>query len=156
MRRKRPKGFYKAVAKAIFEGAPFDTKKNNDGGWATVQELICLYMLSELSDADRHKFWASYLTKVKSCFWPAVHYINDNPDDLPEYAGIHVYIWHPEKKRNNEFVSIKVGYRKAKDRNTERLIRKIEQITRVAISEIGQTQPERLKEGKNRTMGLFE
>ena len=155
-RKKRQKGFYKSVARAIYEGSPFDTKKNNDGGWAKVQELVCLYMLRELNDADRHKMWASYMQKVESCFWPAIHYINDNPDDLPEYRDIHVYIWHPEKKRNNEFMSLKKSYRKALERNTERLIRKMEQITRIVINEIGKTQPDRLGEGKDRTMKLFE
>lgn len=155
-KRKRKKGFYKVVANAIFEGAPFDTKKNNNGGWTKVQELVCLYMLRELSDADRHKLWANYLKKVESCFWPAIHYINDNTDNLPEYSDIHVLIWHPATKRNNEFLSLKKGYRKALERNTERLIVRIEKAARSAINEIRKTQPERLNEGKNRTMGLFE
>ena len=121
-----------------------------------MQELICLYMLRELSDADRHKMWTEYLHKVKSAFWDAVKYINENPDDIPEYRGIHVHIYKPEKKRNIQYVSIRKSYRKALDRNTERLIRKMEIVAKAAVNEIKKTQFPRLEEGKNRVMGLFE
>lgn len=144
-KKKRKKGFYKIVAKAIVEGSPFDVSKNGEG-WKKVQELVTLYMLRDLSEASKYGIWNDYLTRVDGVFNKAISYINENPDNLPQYRNIHVHVHRPENKRNNEFLSIRIGYRKARERNTDRLIRRIGTVVRPAIREIRKTQPERITE----------
>jgi len=153
-KRKRKKGFYRILADLIVEGAPFDVSKNG-GGYTTVQELINLYRLRELSDANRMKMWNESLEAIKGVFWVAIHYINDNPDNLPEFRNVHSLIYKPVNKRNIEFLSISFGYRQAKKRNTDRLIRRIETVVRPAIKEIRKIQPERLKESREKTTKLL-
>lgn len=147
--KQRKKGFYRILAKLIVEGAPFDISKN-DGGYKMVQELINLHRLRELSDANRHKIWNQSLDEIKKRFDDAITYINDNPDDVPEFRNLHVYKSKPLDKRNIQFLSVKVGYRKSKERNTDRLMQRIETVAKPALKEIGKTQPDRLEELRRR------
>lgn len=153
-KRKGQKGFYQIVAKDIFEGSPFDLSKNTEG-CKTLEEAITCYRLRELSEVDKHKCWNEELKRVKGVFWCAIKYINKNPDDLPEYRNIHIHIHKPEGKRNNEFMAIKISYRKARERNTNRLIRRVKTVARPAIKEIQKTQPERMNELENITEKLL-
>lgn len=144
-KRKKRKGFYQILAEDIVAGSPFDLSGNLDG-CTTIQETITCYRLRELSEVDKHKCWSEELKEIKACFWPAIHYINDNPDDVPEFRNIHISIHRPTGKRNNEFLSINKDYREARSRNTDRLFQRIKTVTRPAIKEIKQTQPERISE----------
>jgi hypothetical protein len=137
-KKKKQKGFYVTVAESMMEGAPFDVSRNG-GGWKKVQELLCLYMLRELSDADRHRIWNEYLARVEGVFWCAIKHINDNID------GKHVHLYKPDGKRNIEFLSIKTGYRKAKERNVDRVMGRAANVTKNAVREIQQTMPEKLE-----------
>ena len=150
--KKRKKGFYKIVAEAIVSGAPFDVS-DNGGGWTKVQELITLYMLRDLNEADKFRVWSGYLARVQGIFDIAVKYINDDPEGL--FEGKHVYKSIPEGKKNIQFLSIKTGYRESVEKNTDRLIRRIENVARPAMREIRETQAGRLKEGRKKIMRLL-
>lgn len=154
MKHKRKKAFYKILAGIIVDGSPFDVSKNG-GGYKTVQELINLYRLRELSDADKFNAWHDSLSEVKKRFDDAVTYINTNPDDLDEFRNVHIFKHRPRNRRNNQFLSVTVSYRGAKEKNTDRLLNRIEAVVRPAIKEIRETQPERLLEGQERTKKLL-
>lgn len=153
-KRKKRERFYQVVAKAIVEGAPFDISKN-DGGWKKIQELVVLYMLRELDDASRYKIWNGFLRKVDGVFYAAIKFIDENPDNLLEFEDRYVYRRKPNGRRNNEFLSIKVGYRNAKERNTERLLRNMEKVIRPSIAEIAKKDPERLRIGQEKIRKLL-
>jgi hypothetical protein len=153
-KKKKRKPFYQIVAKDIFEGSPFDLSKDQNG-CKTLEEAVTCYRLRELNDVDKHKCWNFEIERVKGVFWPAIHYINDNPNDIPEYRNVHVHIHRPEGRRNNEFLALKINYRKARERNTDRLIRRVQTVARPAIKEIVNTQPERLTELQQFTTKLL-
>jgi len=136
------------------DGAPFDLS-NNGGGYKTLPELVTRYILRELSEADVHRMWNETLKKVKGLWEKALGYIDDNPHNLEKFRNRYVRIHRPDGKRNNEFLSILVSYRHAKDRDTDRRIRKMETTLRSGIKEIGKRQPERLIEVRERTTKLL-
>lgn len=152
-RHKKPQ--YLIVAEWILEGAPFDVSANG-GGWKKIQELVAVHSLKDYCEADRYKLWALRLRQVEKAFDLAVTYINDNPDELSELEGVHVFKAKPEGKRNNEVLSLKGSYRKSKARNTDRLIRRVESVCHSAIKEIKKTEPERLIECRDKARKLLK
>jgi hypothetical protein len=147
-RKKRKKGFYLKVAEAIIEGSPFDVSKS-DGGWTKVSQLITLYMLRNLSEADKYKVFNDYLVQVEHSLDHAINYINDHCE------GLHVHKFLPEGKRNNEFISIKKYYRNADSRNADRVTRRAVSAIKVAKKEIEKTLPDKLPELKSKTQRLL-
>lgn len=152
--KKRKKAQYIIVAEWILEGAPFDISVNG-GGFTKIQELVAVYSLKDYCEADRYKLWAIRLRQVEKAFDQAIVYINDNPYDLSELEGVHVFKHKPEAKRNNQVLSLKGSYRKSKKRNTDRLIRRVESVCRTAVAEIKKTEPERLIECRDKTKKLL-
>jgi len=75
-KRKKRKPLYQIVAELILEGAPFDISSNGDG-WTKVQELVNLYRLRELPEADRYNLWDGALKEIEGVFRPAIRYINE-------------------------------------------------------------------------------
>jgi len=153
-KKKKKKGFYRIVAEAIVAGAPFDVSENG-GGWKKITELVTLYMLRDLADADRYGIWNEYLARVEGVFDIAIRYINNNPDDLPQFREKHVYKDLPVGKRNNQFLSIQKDYREAEERNIDRLVNRIKTVSRPAFAEIRETQPQRLNESQQRIIKLL-
>lgn len=147
--RNKKKGFYHIVVKAILEGSPFDTSRENDGGCKTIEELITMYILKDYSEADKCKMFNDYLSRVKGVFNHAVNYINEKVD------GMHVHIFRPDGQRNNVFLSIQIDYRDAKSRNVDRVIGNANKIVKVARKEIEKTMPERLTRFASDTQKLI-
>lgn len=136
-KKQRRNPWYKRIAQTIMEMETVDLALDG-GGWTKVQELIALYMLRELNDADRFRLLPDYINSVDNLFDAAIAHIENT-------LGITVYKFKEEHKRNLSCITLKPDYKNAVEMDYMRMEIGTEQKVMKACGRIKQHDPQNLK-----------